>query len=101
MLRLARIERYISKLPMEGITPLKVRHVERKLFSTDDILKIGTEARPKVDDKIVEVLTANGQPMTAEAIVQSVGAVGGVFSPWKIKNVLRNTVERLPERLGL
>ena len=44
MLRLARTERYISKLPMEGITPLKVRQVERKLFSTDDILKIGTEA---------------------------------------------------------
>ena len=44
MLKLAKTEKYISKLPMEGITPLKVRQVERILFSTDDILKIGTEA---------------------------------------------------------
>jgi len=44
ILRLAKTERYISKLPFDGITPLKVRQIERKLFSTDDILKIGTEA---------------------------------------------------------
>ncbi len=44
MLKLAKTEKYISKLPMEGITPLKVKSVERKLFSGDDILKIGTEA---------------------------------------------------------
>jgi integrase len=44
LLKLAKTEKYISKLPMEGITPLKVKSVERKLFSGDDILKIGTEA---------------------------------------------------------
>jgi len=44
VLKLAKTEKYISKLPMEGITPLKVKSVERKLFSTEDILKIGTEA---------------------------------------------------------
>jgi hypothetical protein len=44
VLKLAKTEKYISKLPMEGISPLKVKSVERKLFSTEDILKIGTEA---------------------------------------------------------
>ena len=44
VLKLAKTEKFISKLPMEGIPPLKVKSVERKLFSTDDILKIGTEA---------------------------------------------------------
>jgi integrase len=44
MLKVAKTEGYIAKLPMEGIKLLKVRQVERKLFSTDDILKIGTEA---------------------------------------------------------
>jgi site-specific recombinase XerD len=44
LLKLAKTEKYISKLPMEGITPLKVKSVERKLFSTEDILKITTEA---------------------------------------------------------
>jgi site-specific recombinase XerD len=44
VLRLARTEKYFSKLPMDGITPLKVKSVERKLFSTVDILKMGTEA---------------------------------------------------------
>jgi len=44
MLKLAKTEKYISKLPMADITPLKVKSVERKLFSGDDILKIVTEA---------------------------------------------------------
>lgn len=44
VLKLARTEKYILKLPMDGITPLKVKSVERKLFSTADILKLGTEA---------------------------------------------------------
>src|SRR5579864_2869009 len=33
VLKLARTEKYISKLPMDGITPLKVKSVERRLFS--------------------------------------------------------------------
>lgn len=59
MLKLAKTEKYISKLPMEGITPLKVRQVERKLFSTDDILKIGTEAlrsRPITGEQFADFL---------------------------------------------
>ncbi|HQL76662.1 MAG TPA: tyrosine-type recombinase/integrase [Verrucomicrobiota bacterium] len=44
VLKLARTERYIQKLPFDGITPLKVKSVERRLFSTDDLLRIGTEA---------------------------------------------------------
>ena len=37
LLKLAKTEKYISKLPMEGITPLKVKSVERKLFSGEDM----------------------------------------------------------------
>ncbi len=59
MLKLAKTERYITKLPMEGIVPLKVRQVERKLFSTNDILKIGTEAlrsRPITGEQFADFL---------------------------------------------
>ena len=59
MLKLAKTEKYIAKIPMEGITPLKVRHVERKLFSTKDILKIGTEAirrRPITGEQFADFL---------------------------------------------
>ena len=59
MLKLAKTEKYISKLPMEGITPLKVKSVERKLFSGDDILKIGTEAlrsRPITGEQFADFL---------------------------------------------
>ena len=59
VMRLARTEKYISKLPMEGITPLKVKSVERKLFSTEDILKIGTEAlrsRPITGEQFADFL---------------------------------------------
>jgi hypothetical protein len=74
--------------------PLKARHTEL----TGELLALEIEVkeldpswrpvslRPKVDDKIMEVITANGQPMTAEAIVE---AVGTVFSPWKVKSVLK------------
>lgn len=59
LLTLAKTEKYISKLPMEGITPLKVKSVERKLFSGDDILKIGTEAlrsRPITGEQFADFL---------------------------------------------
>jgi integrase len=59
LLKLAKTEKYISKLPMEGITPLKVKSVERKLFSGDDILKIGTEAlrsRPITGEQFADFL---------------------------------------------
>jgi hypothetical protein len=42
--------------------------------------------RPKVDDKIMEILTTKGQPMAIEEIIQT---VGGLFTPWKVKNILK------------
>ncbi len=74
--------------------PLKARHTEL----TGELLALESEVkeldptwkpaslRPKVDDKITEILTTNGQPMTVESIIE---AVGNVFSPWKIKSVLK------------
>jgi hypothetical protein len=94
---LARINNQIAELQQQRVglaEPLKSRHAELR----GELLEVETEIRgldptwkpaslrPKADDKIMEVITANGQPMTAEAIVQ---AVGSVFSPWKIKNVLK------------
>jgi hypothetical protein len=74
--------------------PMKARHAELR----SELLQVETEIReldsswkpaslrPKADEKIVEVITASGSPMTVEAIVQ---AVGNLFTPWKIKNVLK------------
>ena len=45
-----------------------------------------TSLRPKADDTVVEILTAEGQPMSTEEIVE---AVGDLFTPWKIKNTLK------------
>lgn len=94
---LAEINAEIEALNQKRIglaEPLKSRHselrtelleVESEIRGLDPTWKPAS-LRPKADDKIMEVITANGQPMTVEAIVQ---AVGSVFSPWKIKNVLK------------
>jgi hypothetical protein len=94
---LAEINAEIEALNQKRIglaEPLKAHHAEL----TGELLEVETEIRgldptwkpaslrPKADEKIMEVLSASGQPMTAEQIVQ---AVGGVFSPWKIKTVLK------------
>src|SRR6516162_8390432 len=42
--------------------------------------------KPKAEARIVEILTANEEPMTADEIVK---AVGSVFTPWKVKNTLK------------
>ena len=42
--------------------------------------------RPKADDKIREVIEANGEPMTEEAII---AAVGDAFSKWKLRTTLK------------
>lgn len=74
--------------------PLKARHaelatelvaLEAEVRELDPTWK-PVSLRPKADDKITEILKANGQPMTQEEIV---AAVGGVFSPWKVKNTLK------------
>jgi hypothetical protein len=93
--QLAEINAEIEALNQKRIglaEPLKARHVEL----TGELLALEIEVkeldptwkpashRPKADDKIREILAAG--PMTTEAIVQ---AVGSVFSPWKIKTVLK------------
>jgi hypothetical protein len=42
--------------------------------------------RPKAEEKIAEVITAHGSPMTIEEISQ---AVNGAFSSWKLKATLK------------
>lgn len=42
--------------------------------------------RPKADAKIVELLTAKGQPMTQDEIMKE---LGGTFSNWKLKAALK------------
>ena len=94
---LADINAQIEALKQQRIglsEPLKARHTEL----TGELLALEIEVkeldptwkpvslRPKVDDKISEILTASREPMTVDAIVQ---AVGNLFSPWKIKNVLK------------
>lgn len=94
---LAEINAEIEALNQKRIglaEPLKSRHAELRT----ELLEVETEIRgldpswkpaslrPKADDKIMEILTANDRPMSAEEIVQ---AMGGLFSPWKTKNVLR------------
>jgi hypothetical protein len=95
--QLADINSQIEALNKQRIglaLPLQNRHAELR----GELLTLETEIReldpswkspslrPKVDDKIIEILATSGQPMTAEQIVQ---AVGGVFSPWKVKSVLK------------
>jgi hypothetical protein len=95
--QLADLNRQIEDLKLQKTAlaePMKQRHAELRA----ELLEVETQIReldptwkpaslrPKADEKIMEVLSTNGQPMTAEAIVQ---AVGSVFSPWKIKNVLK------------
>ena len=94
---LAKINAQIEALKQQRVglaQPLKDRYAELR----GELLTLETEIRgldpawkpaslrPKADDKIREILTANGKPMTTDEIVK---AVGGVFSPWKIKNTLK------------
>jgi hypothetical protein len=95
--QLADLNRQIEDLKLQK-TALAEPMKQRRTELVAELLQVETEIRdldptwkpaslrPKADDKIIEVLSTSGQPMTAEAIVQ---AVGGVFSPWKIKTVLK------------
>jgi len=95
--QLAELNRQIEQLKIQKTAlaePMKQRHTEL----CSELLEVETEIReldptwkpaslrPKVDDKITEILTTNGQPMTVESIIE---AVGSLFSPWKIKSVLK------------
>lgn len=94
---LATINAQIESLKQQRIglaQPLKDRYAEIR----GDLLTTETQIRdldptwkpepmkPKAETTIAEILTAKGQPMTAEEIVQ---AVGDVFTPWKVKNTLK------------
>jgi hypothetical protein len=94
---LAEINAQIEELKQQRIGlsgPLKIRYAELRKELADMATEISSldsnwrpePMKPKAESKIAEVITAHGSPMTADEIVQ---AVGSVFSPWKIKNVLK------------
>ena len=74
--------------------PLKARHAEM----TGELLALEIEVkeldpswrptslRPKADDKITEIITANGGPMTEAEILT---AIGNTLTKWKVKQTLK------------
>ncbi len=94
---LADINAKIAELQQQRVglaQPLKDRYAEMAKELTDMASQIRdldpswkpASLKPKADAKITEILTANERPMTTDEIIQ---AVGGVFSAWKVKNVLK------------
>jgi hypothetical protein len=94
---LANINAQIESLKQQRIglaQPLKDRYAEIRgeLLTTETQIRDldptwkPEPTKPKAETQIAEIITANEKPMTAEEIV---AAVGGVFSPWKIKNTLK------------
>ena len=92
---LAEINLQIEALKQQRIglsEPLKARYTEL----TGELLALESEVkeldptwkpaslRPKVDDKIREILAAG--PMAVESII---AAVGNAASAWKVKNILK------------
>ena len=74
--------------------PLKLRfgelrsellELENQILEFDPAWK-SAPLKPKADDKIREILTANGGPMTEADILT---AIGNTLTKWKVKNVLR------------
>ena len=94
--QLADLNRQIEELKQQKTSlaePLKTRHGELR----SELLQVETEireldpswkpaGRQKPEEKIAEVITAHGSPMTIEEISQ---AVNGAFSPWKLKSTLK------------
>lgn len=94
---LADINNQIEQLRQQRIglaEPLKGRYTELRTELLDmetqirelDPLWKPSSLRPKADDKIREVIEANGEPMTEEAII---AAVGDAFSKWKVRTTLK------------
>ena len=94
---LADINAKIVELQQQRIglaQPLKDRYAELR----GELLETETQIRdldptwkpaplkPRADEKIREIIIANGGPMSADEIVK---AVGDVFTPWKVKNMLK------------
>lgn len=95
--QLAEITAQIEALNRQRIglaQPLKDRYSEMR----SELVSLETEIRsldanwkpaslrPKAEEKIAEVITAHGSPMTVEEISQ---AVNGAFSAWKLKSTLK------------
>jgi hypothetical protein len=95
--QLADLNRQIEDLKLQKTAlaePMKQRHAELRT----EILQVETEIleldsnwrpepmKPKAEKVITEILTGNGKPMAVEEIIQ---AVGGAFTPWKVKNTLK------------
>lgn len=94
---LSEINAQIQALSQQRVAlaqPLKDRYTEMR----GELVALETEIRSldgawkpepmkaKAETKIAEILNANGQPMSVEEIVK---VVGGMFTPWKIKGVLK------------
>jgi DNA-directed RNA polymerase subunit F len=94
---LARINNQIAELQQQRVAlaePLKTRYAEMR----GELSALETEIRsldaawkpaplkPRADDKIREIITEHGKPMTTDEIVK---AVGSVFTPWKVRNTLK------------
>jgi hypothetical protein len=94
---LAKINAEIEALNQQRVAlaePLKSRYTELRgelVALETEIRSLDGEWKPeptkaKAETQITEILTAKGQPMTADEIV---AAVGDVFTPWKVKNTLK------------
>jgi len=94
---LVEINAKIAELQQQRVSlarPLKDRYTEAAKELTDLAIQIReldpswkpASLKPKPDAKIVEILAASERPMTSDEIVKS---VGNMFSPWKVKNVLK------------
>jgi hypothetical protein len=95
--QLADINRQIEALNQQRVAladPLKQRYgemrgelvaLETEIRSLDSAWR-PTSLRPKVDDRIREVITAHGKPMSTDDIIKE---LTGTFTSWKIKNVLK------------
>ena len=94
---LADINAQIEALSQQRIAlaqPLKDRYAEMR----GELMALETEVREldpswkpepmkaKAETRITEILTARGQPMTAEEII---AAVGDTYTSWKVKNTLK------------
>jgi hypothetical protein len=94
---LADINNRIAELQQQRVAlaePLKTRYAEMR--GEQSALEIEIRSldgnwrpepmKPKAENRITEILTAKGQPMSADEIIV---AVGDQFTSWKIKNVLK------------
>jgi len=94
--QLLELNRQIEELKQQKTSlaePMKARHAELR----SELLQVETEireldpswkpaGRQKPEEKIAEIITAHGSPMTIEEIGQ---AVNGAFSSWKLKATLK------------